>query len=213
MIGVPILLGSIWLDRRGKYLGRLLWPGALMYTLYNYLAYVVALPISWLYVTYLLIVALSLYSLISAAANIDINTAKQRLNGKVPQRFAGGVLLLLGGFVFIRVFAVIASAQLGTSVIEITDRSLLLADALLAPAWILGGFLLWKKRALGYAASLALLFQGSMLFLGLIIVLALQPIFTEASFPLADILVVAAMGLICFVPLFSFLRAATSAEI
>ena len=212
LIGVPILLGSVWLTFRGKYIGRLLWPGALLYALYNYLAYVVALPISWFYIGYLLIVTLCVYTLIAAFMNIDAERAHRLLTGKVPERFSGVVLILLGGFVFIRVFGVIANAQLAASEVAITDRSLLLADALLAPAWIVGGTLLWKKQAFGYAASLALLFQGSMLFLGLIIVLALQPILNDLTFPLIDIIVVAVMGSICFIPLLKFLRAAASAE-
>jgi hypothetical protein len=206
LIGLPILLGSIWFDHHGKYLGRLLWPGALMYTLYNYLAYAIALPVSWIYLAYLLIVALCLYSLVAALANIDVETARRHIQGEVPERFSASVLILLGGFVFLRVIGVIASAQLSASEIGITERALLVADILLAPAWILGGALLWKKRPLGYAGGLALLFQGSMLFIGLIIVLALQPIFTTAPFPWVDIIVVTVMGLVCFVPFILFLH-------
>jgi hypothetical protein len=209
-IGIPILLGSLWLDRQKRYIGRLLWPGALMYTLYNYLAYVVALPIRWAYITYLLITCLSLYTLIAVFTAIDPVLTRQRLAGKVPERFSGAVLLLLGGFVFIRVLVVVIQTQMTANTIEITERSLLLADILLAPAWIIGGLLLWKKKPLGYSAGLALLFQGSMLFLGLIIVLALQPVFNDAGFPLVDIIVVAAMGLICFIPFLAYLRGASS---
>ena len=35
-IGLPILLASMWLSRRGKLLGLLLLPGALFFILYNY---------------------------------------------------------------------------------------------------------------------------------------------------------------------------------
>lgn len=212
LIGVPILVVSVWLDRRGKHIGRLLWPGALMYALYNYLAYVVALPVSWFYIAYLLIVTLCVYTLMTAFMYIDAERARRRLAGKVPERFSAVVLILLGGFVFMRVFGVIASAQLAAGEVAITERSLLLVDVLLAPAWIIGGIMLWKKQAFGYAAGLALLFQGSMLFLGLIIVLALQPILNDLPLPLIDIIVVTAMGLICFIPLSKFLRAAASAD-
>jgi hypothetical protein len=209
-IGLPILLGSIWLDHRGKYVGCLLWPGALMYTLYNYLAYVIAVPLSWIYITYLLIVALSFYTLIAVLGTIDFDLAEQRLSRAVPERLSGAVLFILGAFVFVRVFGVVIQAQMAASMLEPTDLALLLADTLLAPAWVIGGILLWKNKPLGYATGLALLFQGSMLFLGLIIVLALQPLFNDASLPLADIIIVAAMGLICFIPFFGYLRGASS---
>lgn len=211
LLGVPILLLSILLDRRGKYLGRLLWPGALMYTLYNYLAYVVALPVTWLYLAYLWIVALCVYAMVATFMQIDRDAAGRHLNGMVPNRLAGAVLMLLGSFVFLRVFGVIINAQIRATEVTSTDQALLIADVLLAPAWIIGGVLLWKKQPWGYAAGLALLFQGSMLFIGLIIVLALQPIFSSAATPWMDILVVATMGMICFVPFALFLRGTTQA--
>lgn len=40
-IGLPILLGSVWLTRRGALLGLLLWPGSLLYVVYNYIAKVI----------------------------------------------------------------------------------------------------------------------------------------------------------------------------
>jgi hypothetical protein len=66
--------------------------------------------------------------------------------------------------------------------------------------------LLWRKQALGYVAGAGLLFQTSMLFVGLILVLLLQPLLTNAPFALADVLVVLAMGLIAFIPFGLFLR-------
>ena len=47
LIGLPILFGSMWLTRRGNLIGLLFWPGALLYVLYNYTAYIFGLPISW----------------------------------------------------------------------------------------------------------------------------------------------------------------------
>lgn len=212
VIGVPILLGSIWLDHKGHFVGRLLWPGALMYAFYNYLAYAIAVPLNWVYPAYLLVAALSLYALAAVIGEIPMGYAQQHLAGKVPERLSGAVLLLLGGFVLIRVFFVVFSAQYGAEAIEPTELSVLLADTLLAPAWVIGGILLWRKEPLGYATGLALLFQGSMLFLGLILVLALQPVFTGARLPLVDIIVVAAMGMICFIPFVSFLRGTAAAD-
>jgi len=35
-VGLPVLIGSMWLTRRGALLGLPLWPGALFYILYDY---------------------------------------------------------------------------------------------------------------------------------------------------------------------------------
>ena len=61
-------------------------------------------------------------------------------------------------------------------------------------------------------AGLGLLFQASMLFIGLIIFLLLQPILTQAPLALVDIVVVFVMGLICFIPFGLFLRGAKGGQ-
>jgi hypothetical protein len=71
---------------------------------------------------------------------------------------------------------------------------------------IVGGVLLWRREPLGYVTGTGLLFQASMLFIGLIAVLLLRPLISGAPFLPVDILVVFAMGLVCFVPLALFLR-------
>ena len=102
----------------------------------------------------------------------------------------------------------IASALVDGTEIPTTQLAVLVADALLAPAWVIGGALLWKRTAFGYAAGLGLLFQASMLFVGLMVILITLPWLTDGPFAPLDVVVVAVMGLVCFIPLALFLRAA-----
>ncbi len=77
---------------------------------------------------------------------------------------------------------------------------MLVTDFIICPAWIIGGWLLWRRQALGYVSGAGLLFQASMLFIGLIMILLLQPIISGTALMIADIFVVLVMGLICFIP-------------
>ena len=86
------------------------------------------------------------------------------------------------------------------------DLALDKADFLIAPAVAIGGVLLWRRSALGYAAGLALLFQSSMLFVGLIVFMLLQPWLTGARFHVRDTVVVAGIGSAAFIPLALFVR-------
>ena len=128
----------------------------------------------------------------------------------IHKKLSGGILVGLGTLILLRVVVVIANALVRQAAVPATELSVLISDALLSPAWIIGGVLLWKQKPLGYAAGLGLLFQSAMLFVGLILFLILQPWLTNAPFALIDIIVVAIMGLICFVPLAFFLRATVS---
>lgn len=57
---------------------------------------------------------------------------------------------------------------------------------------------------------LGLLFQVSMLFVGLIVLLLVQPMITDAPFVLVDLAVILILGSVCFVPLALFVRGVVS---
>ena len=65
-IGLPILLGSMALAQRSQLIGLLFWPGALFYTFYNYAVYTFAMPFTWQFVPYLMLVVLSVYTIFSS---------------------------------------------------------------------------------------------------------------------------------------------------
>lgn len=205
-LGLPILLGSMWLAWRGKWIGLLCWPGALFFVTYNYLAYAFAMPMNWAFVFHLILTALSVYTLTGLVASMDSESVRQRLSGKVPEKFAGGVLAGLGALFLSRVIGVLVNATVsGTSLAE-TELAVNVADFLTTPAWVICGTLLWRRKAFGYVTGLGLLFQGSMLFIALIIFLLLQPILTATPLALADVVIIFVMGLICFIPCALFVR-------
>jgi hypothetical protein len=211
-IGLPILLGSMWLARRGKLLGLLCWPGALFFVLYNYIAYVFAMPLNLAFLLHLALVALSVYTVIGLVASMDGKAVQRRLTGAVPERLAGGVLSALGLLFFVRVIAVLVGALASQTPMARTELAPNISDFLIAPSSVVGGVLLWRRKAFGYVTGLGLLFQTSMLFIGLIVFLLLQPLLTTAPFALVDVVVVFVMGLICFIPLILFVRGAVSAH-
>jgi hypothetical protein len=209
-IGLPILFGSMWLARRGKLIGLLFWPGALFFVLYNYIVYVFAMPLNAMFLLHLALVTMSVYALIGLVASIDGKVIQQRLTGAVPERLAGGVLAGLGLVFFLQVVGAIVNALASQIPVADTELALHIADFLIAPACVVCGILLWRRKAFGYVAGLGLLFQVSMLFIGLIIFLLLQPYLTAAPFVLVDVVVIFVMGLICFIPFALFVRGVAS---
>jgi hypothetical protein len=210
LIGLPILLGSMWLARRGELLGLLLWPGALLFVLYNYIVYVLAMPLNLAFLLHLTLLMLSAYTLIGLVASIDGQAVRQRLTGSVPERAAGGILAGLGLLFSLRVVVVIVSALASHTPIAETELAPLVSDFVIAPTLVIGGVLLWRCKQLGYVTGLGLLFQASMLFIGLIVLLLIQPFLTAAPFVLTDLVVILVLGLICFVPFALFVRGVVS---
>ena len=212
LIGVPILLGSMWLARRGQLIGLLFWPGALLYVLYNYLAYVFAMPVGVPFMVSLTLATLSAYAIIGLVSSIDATAVKRRLVGAVPERVAGAALAGLGTLFFVRVLAVIVGARANHTPVGTTELAVLVADAVTSPVSIIGGLLLWQRKPLGYVAGMGLLFQSSMLFIGLIMFMLLQPLLTTAPFNPVDVVVVFIMGLVSFIPFLFFARGALSSR-
>ena len=205
-IGLPILLVSMWLAWRGKLIGLLCWTGALFFVFYNYTAYVFVMPLNWAFLLHLVLAVLSVYTLTGLVASINGALVQQRLSGAVPEKFAGGVLAGLGSLFLFRVIGVLAnSVASGVSLPE-TELAVNIADFLTTPAWIVGGILLWRRKAFGYVTGLGLLFQGSMLFIALIVFLILQPLLTNALFAIVDVIVIFVMGMICFISFALFVR-------
>ncbi len=205
-IGLPILLGSMALTRRGRLIGLLFWPGALFYTFYNYIAYAIAMPQTLQFVLYLALVAMCAITIFHLVSSINGAMVQQQLAGSIPVRFAGGVLIGFGVLFFLRNIGQAAGALTGQASLSWPEIAVLAADFVVMPCWVVGGILLWRRRALGYVTGAGLLFQASMLFIGLLVFFILQPFLTATPFPVVDFLVVFAMGLVCFVPFGLFVR-------
>jgi len=213
VIGLPILLVSMWLTSRKKLLGLLFWPGALFYLLYNYLIYVFAMPINLVFLLNLIITTMSAYALADLLARIDRTSVRKQLSGTVPERLAGGVLTGLGVLFSLRVFIIFIGAIINNNPLTETEIALNISDFLISPASVIGGILLWTRKEFGYVSGLGLLFQQSMLFIGLIAILILQPVIIDVSLAMNDLIVVFVMGLVCFIPFFLFARGVSSSRI
>lgn len=210
LIGLPILLGSMWLTWRGKLIGLLLWPGALFYVFYTYIVYIFGMPLNLAFLFHLTLVAMSVYTLVGLLASISADPVKNHLAGSVRERFSAGVLVVLSTLFFVRASYLLVDAILNQSPLPPTEIALVVTDFLIAPVWVIGGVLLWRREAFGYVTGLGLLFQASMLFIGLIVILIVRPFITTAQFVILDVLVILIMGMVCFIPLILFARSVVS---
>ena len=209
-IGLPFLLVSLLLVWRNRLIGLLALFGALLFVLYNYLVYVLAMPRGIPFLLHLALVLLSTCALVILVSRIDASTVRQRLAGAVPERVAGSVLTGLGALFLLRAFGMLMRGITHQIPIARTDFAVDLADLLITPLWIVGGVLLILRKAFGYVAALGLLIQASLLFIGLIMFLLLQPFLTGVPVHWSDVVLIFAMGSVCFVPLILFVRGTES---
>jgi len=211
IVVLPALLGSLMAARNGQLLGLLFWPGALLSVTYNAVAYVFTLPLNAGFLLALGQLLLSVYVVIGVVAAVDLQRLARRVRGGVPERVSASVLMVLGAAYLVLALGTMIQGALGL-VERPAELGVFLADSLIAPAWVVGGILLWRRRPLGYLAGGALLFQASVLFVAVIGFTILQPVMTDAPFVLADTVVLAGMGLVCFIPTGLLVRGVVAEE-
>jgi hypothetical protein len=213
VVGLPLLLGSMWLARRGKLLGLLCWPGVLLYVLYIYLSYAIGVPFSVLFPVYTLLLPMSAYTLIGLVASIDAAAVRQRLAAAVPERVAGGILIVFAILFSLINLANVTAALNRPTVYYLLDYPVWIADfAVVAPAWLIGGVLLWQRKAFGYVAGAALLLLGCMMFVGVVFALALPALYAASPVDVTSIVFILVASLFCFVPLALFARGIVRSE-
>jgi hypothetical protein len=212
VVGLPILLGSMWLARRGKLIGLLCWPGVLLYVLYSYITNLVGVTFGVLFLPYLLLVTLSAYTTIGLVASTDGEAVRQRLTGNVPARVAGGILVgLTSLFIVMNVSAIVTAVTSQPPSEPEHPVYVLIADfTAVIPTCLVGGLLLWRRQALGYVGGAGLLLMYSLLFAGLIPVMVFPAFYDASPIPVVDIVLVPVWCAMCFIPFVLFVRGARS---
>ena len=102
LAGLPFLLISIWLTWRGKLIGLLCWPGAIFYMIYVYFPYIICVPFNILFLPYLILFSLSIYTLIGIIVSIDGTDVSNQVSDTVPAKISGGILIGLGVLIILR---------------------------------------------------------------------------------------------------------------
>jgi hypothetical protein len=212
VIGLPALLGSIWLTRRESLIGLFFWPGALIYVLYNYIAVLLGAPLSPISLLYGALIVSCAIACILWVQSIDQDIVKDQLTGLVREWLAAIVLLLFGvGFLLLAV-SILAGAMSNPASIPAADLSVSIADLVVSWLWILGGYWLIRKLSLGYATGLGLLFAALTLISGLILLLLLRPLLTTGTFNPNEIVPILVFWIVCVVPFGFFVRGVIQAE-
>jgi hypothetical protein len=199
VVALPILLASMGLAARGKLIGLLCWPGALLYVLYIHVIHLIGVPFGLLFLPYLTLVTMSAYTVIALVASIDAGQVGQRLAGYVPARTAGIILTILSALFLFQLVPTSLAALVRQDRVPATELALWVADFTVAPTWLIGGILLWRRRALGYVAGAGLLLVYALLFSGTVPVMLYAASLAGEPPDMAGVVTMSTLGLICLV--------------
>jgi hypothetical protein len=167
LIGVPLLVGSVWLATRGKLIGTLSLPGAFFYVIYDYGYYILGVPVNWFFLPYLALVALSAAGIVVALSRIDARAAAAVLRASIPARTTGGFLVGLAALFTLLWTALTIRSLLTLSPLGVARIVVTLDLTIQLPALALGGVLLWRRHEMGYVLAPGLLLQAATYLAGL----------------------------------------------
>ncbi len=165
LIGIPLLVISMILFKKGSLQGKLLLSGTLAYFLYTYASFAFGAAYNILFLVYVSLFSLSLFAFIFALMEIDVPTLPKHFSSSLPRRTIAIFLFVVGSFLLLAWLGRIVPALLAnqpplglesytTLIIQALDLGLVM------PIAFLSGILLWKKSAWGYLLSSIVLIKG-----------------------------------------------------
>jgi hypothetical protein len=206
ILGVPLLIFSLWMFNKGTLKGKLLLMGTLGFFLYTYMSYSFLWTYNALFLAYVASMSCSLFAFILTILTIDINHLKDQFNAKMPLKFIGIFQIFIGFSVFMLWMGkIIPSLTNGIVPVGLDHYTTLVIQAMdlgfVVPTAILSGILLMKKNNFGYLLSSVVIIKGVSLLTSLSVMIINQALagvkmgITEIiMFPLFNILTI-----ICFI--------------
>ena len=168
VVAVPVLALAIIYAARGSVRARLLWLGALFYMVYNYAFYIFGIPVTRLYLSWIVIFVLSGLAFALGIGNLDVKAISRRFSLRTPGKPVAAYLLYVAAMVsflwisrwvkFLLTGQVpdVNGSQYAYQVIAAVDLSFMV------PLQIPAAYLLWRRRPWGYVLGVVALVQGAM---------------------------------------------------
>ena len=160
VLAAPLLLVGTLLARRGSARGTAVWLGMVGYAIYNYAFYVFGPNFNDAFLLHILVFALAIYAFGIGLSKLDVRGVGERLRNDRWARWLGGLLVVVGlgqgGLWVFLALRYVATGEL-LSDVPVGGQHLVFALdlALMMPALVISGVLLFRRRAVGYLFATA----------------------------------------------------------
>jgi hypothetical protein len=173
LLGLPLLVGSAALARRGSTRGLLCWMGALFYVAYFWYFYVVGIRFTPLLPVYIVLVSMGMYGALYLFFSLDLNDVRAHFDARTPTRLIGGFLMAVAvAFGGLWLMLIGASVVAGSELDSVTRLVVAIDGVVLLPLTFFGGYWLWRLQPLGFALAGLLLVKIVATFLTLVVTTA-----------------------------------------
>lgn len=165
VLGIPLLVLSLLLYRRGSLKGGLCLAGALAYFLYTYGSMAFGAAYNALFLVYVALLGASLFALVFTLASFDARELPSHFSASLPRRGIG-LFLIVSGVILAVVWlglSILPSLLQGQTPPEVASYTTFITGVMdlgvVAPALIVAGTLLLRRAPVGFLlASMMLVF-------------------------------------------------------
>jgi hypothetical protein len=166
IVGIPLLIVSLYLSRKGLLKGRLLLTGTLGYFLYTYISYSFLSMYNSLFLIDVMLMSVSFYAFTLSMMSFDIQNLSSHFNENLPVKFIGGFLIFTAtaiGMMWLGI--IIPPLTNGTLPSSLEHYTTLVIQAMdlgfVVPTAIISGILLIKRKAFGYLLASVVIIKAS----------------------------------------------------
>ena len=168
LVAIPLLLLSVYLIHKKSLKGQMIWMGSIFYFLYTYASLAFLATYNQLFLVYVALLSLSLYTFIYGLMSLDASNLKNSMiPGKTTTVAAIFTILMAFMLAFMWLSLIIGSLISGSAPAVLETYTTLVIQALdlavLIPAAIIAGLLLLKGRAWGYVLMSILIVKISLM--------------------------------------------------
>lgn len=154
--GIPLLVISLFMARKGLLKGKYLLTGTLGYFLVTYLFYTVMGMYNSMFLAYVVLMGLSFYAFILQLISFDINVLWQRFKKSTPVKWTGGFLVFNSVSIAMLWLSIVVPPLLNGTIIpeQAEHYTTLIVQGLdlgiLLPAAFISGILFIRQSPYGY---------------------------------------------------------------
>lgn len=209
LLGIPLLLISLYISRNGLLKGKLLLAGTLGYFLYTYVSYVFLWMYNPLFLVYVVLMSASFFSFTLTMMSFDVDKLSSYFKEGLPVRFIGGVQIFISVMLLMLWLGKIVPALINGTTPEGLDHYTTLVIqgmdlGFIVPIAFISGVLIIKRKPFGYLLSSIVIMKGFSMGTA-IITMIISMIFAGVQVDIVEIIIFSIFSLIIIYCLFLIL--------
>jgi hypothetical protein len=168
ILGVPFLIYSLYLNKKGSLVGRFYITGTLAYFLYTYTVYCFAGSYNPLFIVYCAIMGTSFYAFVGYMTSFEIHKMKESFSDKLPLKYLGISNIVFAILIGLNWISRLNPSQTAEYLEHYTTLPIQAMDlGILLPTIIFSSVMIMKKKNWGYFLTPIVTFKGLTLLLAL----------------------------------------------